>query len=282
MPPRFGVCAGTPAAGATATAPPTTTAASTSNGRLTTRFLLDLLDRPPLRDLPHVTIRSERELKAWRVSSSGARTVTHTDPSPAATRCGSLPIPIVATTSPVSGSMRVRERPSLFATQTAPSPTATSTGPSPTSTVVSVGVWPGPGDGDSRHGVILEVGHPEVARPHGDRCRSLPTVISRCFWLVSGSTSTTEFAARFTTHSEPSPKATSENAGSTELDDVSRPASSPIDVAAPVRASTRPRSPTSHANQANPPPKVTLARGAPHGVFLPEPRSGSPLRSVRG
>ncbi len=109
-----------------------------------------------------------------------------------------------------------------------------------------------------------------------------PTVISRCFWFVSGSTSTTEFAARFTIHSEPSPNATSENSGSTELDDVSRPASSPIDVATPVRALIRPTSPTSQTNHTDPPPKAALARGAPQGVLPPRAEIGLAARSAPG
>ena len=69
-------------------------------------LLLDLLDRPPLRDLPHVTLRRRGVGLKRRPPPAPAPSPTP-KPSPAATRCGSLPTPIVATTSPDSASIRV-------------------------------------------------------------------------------------------------------------------------------------------------------------------------------
>ena len=135
VPPRFGVCSGEPAAGATATTAQTRPAAARATGVSRRISSLDLMDRPPLRDLPHETSTApccRTQAPRPRPEPAPSPTRALRPPPAVAARCRRA---IVATTSFVSGSMRATLRPSEFATQTAPSPKATSTGPSPTGIV---------------------------------------------------------------------------------------------------------------------------------------------------
>ncbi len=193
-------------------------------------------------------------------------------PSPAATRCGSFPM-LDRRVTPHRSRVDPGQRPvELETTQTAPSPTRdVHRAVADREVVGRRRSAPGP---ESRSRVTVsssKFATQSAPAPTAIAAGACPTVMSRSCWIVAGSTSMTEFAARFTIQSDSEPEGDVRELGENRVRRRQRPASRPT-CAAPARPdvdAARGR-PASQANHTAPPPTASARARRAAGDPLPE------------